>query len=77
MRLSLQAVGLKDPSLILSGPDDTLESHMIVFAAEAARKERRCVSLCVLRCRASVFPCSHDLLSCVLLIAVLPLLQSD
>lgn len=31
------AVAKRDPSLILSGPDETLESHLMVFAAERAR----------------------------------------
>lgn len=33
----LDAVAANDPSLILSGPDQTLESHLMVFAAERAR----------------------------------------
>lgn len=36
-----QAVRFDDPSLVLSDPADTLESHMVVFAAEAARREER------------------------------------
>jgi len=38
------AVARQDPSLILSGPEETLESHLIVFAAEKARHENRVVS---------------------------------
>lgn len=34
-----------DLSHILSGPDETLESHLMVFAAEQARKENRVVTL--------------------------------
>jgi len=34
----LAAVAFNDPSLILSGPRETLESHLIVFAAEKARR---------------------------------------
>jgi hypothetical protein len=30
-----------DPSLILSGPAESLETHMMVFAAEQARREKR------------------------------------
>jgi predicted dehydrogenase len=45
MEAFVQAVGSGDPSGILSGPDATLESHRMVFAAEIARLERRVVSL--------------------------------
>jgi len=37
MQRFVAAVAKNDRSLILSGPDETLESHLIVFAAEAAR----------------------------------------
>jgi len=40
----LAAVSFHDPSLILSGPHETLESHLIVFAAEKARRENTIVS---------------------------------
>jgi len=40
----LAAVAFNDPSLILSGPHETLESHLIVFAAEKARRENNIVS---------------------------------
>lgn len=33
----VDAVSSGDPSHILSGPDETLESHLMVFAAEQAR----------------------------------------
>jgi predicted dehydrogenase len=33
------AVAKKDPSLILSGPDESLETHLMVFAAERARRQ--------------------------------------
>ncbi len=36
----ISAVASGDCSHILSGPDETLESHLMVFAAERARKER-------------------------------------
>ena len=39
------AVAKRDPSLILSGPAETLESHLMVFAAERARRENRVVSV--------------------------------
>lgn len=39
------AVASGDPSLILSGPRETLESHLVVFAAERARREGRVVTL--------------------------------
>jgi predicted dehydrogenase len=45
MRSFVQAVNKNDPALILSGPQETLESHLLVFAAETARKEKRVVSL--------------------------------
>ena len=38
------AVANDDPSLILSGPDETLQSHLLVFEAEKARKEKRVVT---------------------------------
>jgi len=37
------AVAHNDPSLILSGPKETLESHLLVFAAEKARRENKVV----------------------------------
>ncbi len=40
----LGAVGRRDPSLLLSGPEETLASHLLVFAAEQARREGRVVS---------------------------------
>jgi len=40
-----QALLDEDQSQILSGPDETLESHLMVFAAEQARKENRVVRL--------------------------------
>ncbi len=41
----IAAVANDDPGLILSGPDESLETHMMVFAAEKARKEHRVVDL--------------------------------
>ncbi|MCP4200136.1 MAG: Gfo/Idh/MocA family oxidoreductase [Proteobacteria bacterium] len=41
----IAAVANNDPSLILSDPEETLESHLIVFAAERARRENRVVNL--------------------------------
>jgi len=38
MAAFLQAVQHNDPNLILSGPAETLESHLMVFAAEEARR---------------------------------------
>ncbi|XP_044134353.1 uncharacterized protein LOC122926897 isoform X3 [Bufo gargarizans] len=35
----ISAVADNDPSLILSGPDDTLRSHLLVFQAEKSRRE--------------------------------------
>jgi len=40
-----QALLDEDQRQILSGPDETLESHLMVFAAEQARKENRVVTL--------------------------------
>ena len=37
MKTFVRAVANNDPSMILSGPDETLESHLMVFAAETAR----------------------------------------
>ncbi len=39
------AVAANDQSLILSGPDESLETHRMVFAAERARREHRVVDL--------------------------------
>ena len=39
------AVAANDPSGILSGPDESLETHQMVFASEQARLERRVVDL--------------------------------
>jgi len=41
----LRAVQARDPSLILSGPLETLESHRMVFAAEELRRGGRVVAL--------------------------------
>ena len=41
----LEALNTGDASKILTGPDDTLESHRMVFAAEKSRLENRVVSL--------------------------------
>ncbi|HNP71407.1 MAG TPA: Gfo/Idh/MocA family oxidoreductase [Kouleothrix sp.] len=45
MRSFVAALARSDPGQILSGPDETLESHLMVFAAEQARHERRVVDL--------------------------------
>lgn len=39
------AVATGNPTLILSGPQETLETHRMVFAAELARREQRVVTL--------------------------------
>jgi predicted dehydrogenase len=45
MRSFVAAVARQDPSLILSGPDETLETHLMVFAAEEARHAGTVVTL--------------------------------
>lgn len=45
MRAFLRAVATRDPSQILSGPEETLESHLMVFAAEQARRGGQIVRL--------------------------------
>lgn len=47
----VRAVAENDPSAILSGPEETLESHLMVFAAERARRENRVVSMGECACR--------------------------
>lgn len=41
----VSAVSANDPSLILSGPDESLETHRMVFAAERARRQHTVVDL--------------------------------
>lgn len=45
MEAFVGAVAENDRSKILSGPDETLESHMIVFAAEEARRNNTVVKV--------------------------------
>ena len=45
MNAFVQAVAENDPGRILSGPDETLESHITVFRAEQARREGRVVQI--------------------------------
>ncbi len=45
MKAFIEAVATNDPSRLLSGPDETLESHLMVFAAEEARQEHWVVDL--------------------------------
>jgi predicted dehydrogenase len=45
MKAFVHAVATGDPSGIHSGPDATLESHRMVFAAEKSRMEGRVVRL--------------------------------
>ena len=45
MESFVSAVAEDDPNRILSGPEETLESHLMVFAAERARRENRVVCL--------------------------------
>jgi len=41
----VEAVAQDDPGRILSGPRETLETHLMVFAAERSRRDNRVVSL--------------------------------
>jgi hypothetical protein len=41
----IEAVAEDDPSKVLSGPEETLESHLITFAAEKGRKEGKVIEL--------------------------------
>lgn len=45
MRAFVGAVANNDPSLVLSGPAETVESHRMVFAAETSRREGRVVKM--------------------------------
>ena len=45
MQHFVAALAAHDPRLILSGPEETLETHLMVFAAEAARRTGTVVSL--------------------------------
>jgi hypothetical protein len=45
MQAFVGAVAESNPALVLSGPSETLESHMMVFAAEKARRENRVVNM--------------------------------
>ena len=45
MATFIKAVASNDASGLLSGPDETLESHLMVFAAEQARRENRVVQM--------------------------------
>jgi hypothetical protein len=41
----VRAVSSGDAATILSGPEETLETHLMVFTAERARHERRVVDV--------------------------------
>ncbi|MHA1637718.1 MAG: Gfo/Idh/MocA family oxidoreductase [Candidatus Thorarchaeota archaeon] len=41
----VKAVSEKNPELILSGPEETLQSHLMVFAAEQSRLTKKTISL--------------------------------
>jgi len=41
----IEAVAAGDATKVLSGPDETLETHLMVFAAEEARRKNRVVNL--------------------------------
>jgi predicted dehydrogenase len=48
MKSFIEAVATHDQSKVLSGPAETLETHLTVFAAEQARRERRVVDVAAL-----------------------------
>ncbi|MHA2160714.1 MAG: gfo/Idh/MocA family oxidoreductase, partial [Candidatus Thorarchaeota archaeon] len=41
----VSAVAQNNPKLILSGPEETLETHLMTFAAERSRKEGKIIRL--------------------------------
>lgn len=43
MQRFVKAVATNDPSLLLTGPTESLRSHRLVFAAERARREQRTI----------------------------------
>lgn len=45
MKSFISAVANNDSKMILSGPEETLETHLMVFAAERARREHRVIDL--------------------------------
>lgn len=45
MKSFIEAVGKQNPSLILSGPQETLDTHLMVFYAEKARKENKVIEM--------------------------------
>jgi hypothetical protein len=45
MQQFVAAVATGDPSRIRSGPAESLETHLMVFAAEAARRDGRVVDV--------------------------------
>ncbi|VTR53770.1 Oxidoreductase family, NAD-binding Rossmann fold [Serratia fonticola] len=45
MQHFIAAVRANDPSQVLSGPQETLQSHLMVFAAERARRENAVITL--------------------------------
>ncbi len=45
MQRFVDAVMQRNPELILSGPQESLETHLTVFAAEKARRENRVVQV--------------------------------
>ena len=49
MESFVTALATNDPSQILSGPDATLESHLMVFAAEKSRKQGKVITLGVVQ----------------------------
>ncbi|CAG0925828.1 unnamed protein product, partial [Notodromas monacha] len=41
----IKAVSKNDPTLVLTGVEESLKSHLLVFAAETARRENRVVTI--------------------------------
>ena len=48
MKSFIEAVATRDQSKVLSGPEETLETHLTVFAAEQARRERASMDVAAL-----------------------------
>ena len=56
----IQAVAQQDASLLTSTIAASIESHVMGFAAEASRKEKRVVEVKTIKCRISHHECTSD-----------------